>query len=44
MNDAGYVGSRVAELTENRQHPYVPIRTQFPAGTPLLLAVPAPAD
>lgn len=34
-----YVGSRVAELTAGRQHPYVPIRTQFPAGSPLLLAM-----
>ncbi len=34
-----YVGTRVAELTGGRQHPYVPIRTQFPAGTPLLLAM-----
>jgi len=32
-----YVGRRVAELTGDRQHPYVPIRTQFPAGTPLFL-------
>jgi uncharacterized caspase-like protein len=32
-----YVGARVAQLTNDRQHPYVPIRTQFPAGTPLLL-------
>jgi len=39
-----YVGSRVAELTANRQHPYVPIRTQFPAGTPVLLATPELAD
>jgi len=31
-----FVGSRVAELTQGRQHPYVPIRTQFPAGTPIL--------
>lgn len=33
-----YVGGRVAELTSGRQHPYVPLRTQFPAGAPLLLA------
>jgi WD40 repeat protein len=31
-----FVGRRVAELTKDRQHPYVPIRTQFPAGTPIL--------
>jgi len=32
-----FVGGRVAELTKGRQHPYVPIRTQFPAGTPILI-------
>lgn len=32
-----FVGTRVVELTKGRQHPYVPIRTQFPAGTPILM-------
>ena len=32
-----FVGSRVSELTGGRQHPFVPLRTQFPAGTPILL-------
>ena len=32
-----FVAGRVAELTKDRQHPYVPIRTQFRAGTPILI-------
>ncbi|MFQ6134157.1 MAG: hypothetical protein ACE5R4_19090, partial [Armatimonadota bacterium] len=37
---AGWVGKRVAELTGDRQHPYVPLLTQFPLGRPLLHATP----
>lgn len=35
---AEWVGQRVAELTSDRQHPYIPLLTQFPLGRPLLYA------
>lgn len=40
MTLAGWVGSRVAELTLDRQHPYIPLLTEFPARRPILYAGP----
>ncbi len=37
---AEWVGERVAELTSDRQHPYIPLLTEFPVGRPLLYGGP----
>jgi hypothetical protein len=37
---AEWVGDRVAELTWDRQHPYISLLTEFPVGRPVLCVRP----